>query len=102
MSAVAKDATDLHNPASIANNQEYVGAVYELPDGQLYSTPAFPGEACSGATCVSAKPQLAIDAIPDGARFRALWHTHGAPGNPGWEKFGRGDLIMNYQYSMAE
>jgi len=91
ISHVARDASELHNPASIAGNGEYHGGVYER-FGEIVSTPAefFP---CSPTGRCSGDFGLVLLHVPDDARLLASWHTHGAPGSPRYELFSPEDIL---------
>ena len=68
--AAVEHAMNTYNPVSIAEDREYIGAIYRLHSGSFIYSVA-PGQ--SGSDQVSA----AIPKIPTG-RFVAFWHTHGA------------------------
>ncbi len=63
-------AANLYNPTSIAEDREYMGAVFRDGDQYLYTA----GTGRRGTNKITVKIQ-----IPAGFELVALWHTHGAP-----------------------
>ncbi|WP_317933435.1 DUF4329 domain-containing protein [Halioxenophilus sp. WMMB6] len=62
-------AANQFNPLSIAEDREYMGAIYECSEGFVYSV---------GAGKVAAGNVSVILNTPAGCDMVALWHTHGA------------------------
>ena len=67
--AAVAAAADHYNPHSIAEDREYMGAVYQCSEGYRYSVGA--GKVGAGNVTVSLR-------TPMGCITVALWHTHGA------------------------
>ncbi len=69
--AAAKAALSRFNPHSIKEDREYIGAI--IQQGNAYRYLVARGQ--PGQNTVTVRLQ-----IPRGAKLRAFWHTHGAPG----------------------
>jgi uncharacterized Zn-binding protein involved in type VI secretion len=66
----ARAALNAANPASIAENREYCGMIYQDPaTGQYYATNPQPIGQAGGS--------LPVDQIPAGAQETGFYHTHG-------------------------
>lgn len=65
-------ASNAHNPQSIAQDREFIGAVLLLGGVYRYTV----GQGKRGEDTVSVRV-----AIPRGAEIVAFWHTHGAAGH---------------------
>lgn len=83
-------AANRYNPASIAADTEYIGAVLRGPGGYTYTVAR--GE--PGADRVSARIR-----IPAGAELVAFWHTHGARANVR-RYFSRVDAALVAEYGL--
>ncbi|BFM08098.1 DUF4329 domain-containing protein [Halioxenophilus aromaticivorans] len=67
--AAVTAAANRYNPQSIAQDKEYMGAVYQCEEGHRYSVGA--GKVGAGNVTVTLR-------TPQGCKTVALWHTHGA------------------------
>ena len=86
-------AMNNYNPFSVAEDREYIGAIYQLPEGNFIYSVA-PGEI--GSDLVKARiPKL------KGARIIAFWHTHGGAH---WSRrfFSDTDTSLVKQYHLDE
>lgn len=92
---VARDAVALHNPPSVQSDTEYLGIIFEGPEG-ISSTTGVLGAPCGGAAvCAGPSPYDALAFLPEGARPLAVWHTHGA--RTGFEYFSPADVWATNQ-----
>jgi len=84
-------ATNRFNPVSIAEDREFMGAIYRCQEGFRYSVGA--GEAGAGNVTVTL-------VAPAGCQIDALWHTHGGA-NPRHQYFSGVDTQLVAETGLA-
>ena len=87
--AKAKEAANVVNPPSVAQNKEYGSFVFTDANGNLQYTSTV-SSACNGATC-SMNVGALYNAVPSEQSTVLLYHSHGAA-TPGSELFSDVDV----------
>ena len=88
----ARDGGALLNDASVAQNAEMTSLVLELPNGEhVFTSPVISDVCPADGFCTQASDALFYGPY-DGYKIITAVHAHGAGLNPGFQKFGPGDI----------